>query len=204
MKNDTQSEKETCRIAHAIVELVERTNGPVTLVQVEREIAGFAKYEPPSWTHVITHANGETSFWSEMSESGLAALRKVTEERMVAVQFVNIVPYLFEKRLRTDEHWQPVVLLPAKAANMATPIGLMRYPEWFLNRGLAELATTGKYQARLLTPRYAGATADEFFGIGTGDELPLPRRYPTASDLASWSNLVSKAGVPSPSGIGRA
>jgi hypothetical protein len=39
MKNDTQSEKETCRIAHAIVELVERTNGPVTLVQVEREIA---------------------------------------------------------------------------------------------------------------------------------------------------------------------
>ena len=49
MKNDTQSEKETCRIAHAIVELVERTNGPMTLVQVEREIAGFAKYEPPSW-----------------------------------------------------------------------------------------------------------------------------------------------------------
>ena len=49
MKNDTQSEKETCRIAHAIVELVERTNGPMTLVQVEREIAGFAKHEPPSW-----------------------------------------------------------------------------------------------------------------------------------------------------------
>ena len=42
---------------------------------------------------------------------------------MVAVQFVNIVPYLFEKRLGTDEHWQPIVLLPAKAANMATPIG---------------------------------------------------------------------------------
>ena len=120
---------------------------------------------------------------------------------MVAVQFVNIVPYLFEKRLGTDEHWQPIVLLPAKAANMATPIGLIRYPEWFLNRGLAELATTGKYQARLLIPRYAGATADEFFGIGTGEEVPLPRRYPTASDLASWSSLVSKAGVPSQAGL---
>jgi hypothetical protein len=130
-----------------------------------------------------------------MSESGLAALLKVTEERMVAVQFVNIVPYLFERRLGTDEHWQPVALLPAKAANMATPIGLMRYPEWFLNRGLAELATTGKYQSGLLTPRYAGATADGFFGISTREELPLPRRYPTASDLASWPNVVSSGGA---------
>lgn len=196
-------EKQTSRIADAIVELVERTDGPVTLVQVQREIAGFAKHEPPSWSHLITHASGELSYWGEMSEAGLAALRKVTEERMVAVQFVNIVPYLVDGCVSTDETWQPIVLLPARAANMDTPTGLVRYPQWFLER-MVTLTATGKSRSRPLTPRYAGASADQFFGIGTGDELPLPRRYPTASDLASWSNLVSKAGVPSPSGIGRA
>ena len=52
MTNDTL-EKQTNRIADAIVELVERTDGPVTLARVEREVAGFAKHEPPSWSFVI-------------------------------------------------------------------------------------------------------------------------------------------------------
>jgi hypothetical protein len=48
MKTD-QIEKSANRIADAIVELVERTDGPVTLAQVEREIPGFAKKDPPAW-----------------------------------------------------------------------------------------------------------------------------------------------------------
>jgi hypothetical protein len=45
MKNDCQLEKEAGRIADEIVRLVERTNGPVTLVQVRSEIPGFAANE---------------------------------------------------------------------------------------------------------------------------------------------------------------
>src|SRR5215831_13354312 len=45
MKNNNQIEKEAGRIADEIVRLVERTNGPVTLVQVRREIPGFAALE---------------------------------------------------------------------------------------------------------------------------------------------------------------
>ena len=29
--------------------IVERTDGPVTLARVDREVAGFAKDEPPNW-----------------------------------------------------------------------------------------------------------------------------------------------------------
>ena len=48
MTNDTL-EKQTNRIADAIVELVERIDGPVTLAQVEREVPGFAGHAPPFW-----------------------------------------------------------------------------------------------------------------------------------------------------------
>ena len=208
MKNDTL-EKQTNRIADAIVELVERTDGPVTLVRVQREVPGFAGHEPPFWHHVITHASGETSYWGGMSEAGFAAFRKVTVGRMVAIQFVNIVPYLVDGVVSTDETWQPIVLLPARAANMDTPTGLIRYPQWFLEH-MVRLAATGKSRSRQLTPHYVGATADQFFGIGTGEELPLPRRYPTAFDLISWppqgrreSNLAGEVAQTS-SGIGRA
>jgi hypothetical protein len=204
MNNDAQLEKETSRIADAIVTLVERTNGPVTLVQVEREIAGFADHEGPSRCHVITHANGETSFWNGVSQAGVAAFRKVMEERLVAIQYVSIVPYLFDGCVVPDEHWQPIVLLPAKAANMATPIGLIRWPEKFLARLLKSPSI--KYSKhRVLTPHYAGVTADDFCEFHFSEEqcveLSLAQRPPNALDLISWSNLVSKGGAHSSSVI---
>ncbi len=62
MKTERQLEKDTRRIADAIVELVERTDGPVTLVQVEREVPGFAKHDAPSWGHVLTCPRREITF----------------------------------------------------------------------------------------------------------------------------------------------
>ena len=80
-----------------------------------------------------------------MSRAGFAAFRKVTVGRMVAIQFVNIVPYLVDGVVSTDETWQPF-LLPA-AANMDTPTGLIRYPQWFLEH-MVRLAATGKSRSR--------------------------------------------------------
>jgi hypothetical protein len=99
-----------------------------------------------------------------MTEAGGKALRKVTKERMVAVQFVNVLPYLIDGCVETAENWQPVVLLPAKAANIAAPIGLLRFPESFFKR-LTELPDIG--ENRPLTTRYGGATADELFHVNT-------------------------------------
>ena len=195
MKNNNQIEKEAGRIADEIVRLVERTNGPVTLVQVRREIPGFAALEPPFWSHTITHASGEISYWGEMTEAGGKALRKVTKERRVAVQFVNDVPYRFDGCVSTDENWQPVVLLPAEAANMQTPNGLMRFPEWFLKRYM-ELPDIG--DNRPLVSHYAGATADEFFDLNAGDQLFLfTKGAPTALDMIAWSKVASRGNVQS-------
>jgi len=161
MKNDP-IKKETRRIADAIVELVERTNGPVTLAQVEREVAGFAKHDAPSWAHVVTRPRGETSFWEGMTEAGVAALHNVMDERRVAIQFVNLLPYMMEDCLLQNEEWQPIVLLPARAANLDTPNWLMRLPQ------AIRKTMKGKAGYRPLTSCYAGATADRFFGVNSG------------------------------------
>jgi len=42
MRTDEQMEQQAIRIADAIVELVERTDAPVTLARIDREIPGFA------------------------------------------------------------------------------------------------------------------------------------------------------------------
>jgi hypothetical protein len=159
MINDTL-ETQTNRIADAIVELVERTDGPVTLAQVDREVPGFAGHAPPFWNHVVMHAGGETSFWYDMSEAGLAALLKVMRGRRVAIQFVNVLLYFVEDRLVDNENWQPIVLLPARAANMDTPNWLIRVPEWCRDK----IAKEGRPGYRLREPGVVGAAADMFFG----------------------------------------
>lgn len=63
-----------------------------------------------------------------MTEAGLAALNNVTSEHRVAIQFVNVLPYLLENCIITRENWQPILLLPARAANIDTPNWLMRAP----------------------------------------------------------------------------
>ena len=165
MENDL--EREAGRIADAIVELVERRDGPVTLAQVQREVPGFAKHEPPSWEHVVKHDGRETSFWSEMTEAGLAGLLKVFRERRVAVQFVSVLPYLLEGCVIEDDDWQPIVLLPARAANVDSPNWLLRVPQP-IKDCMAKQFVDGKAIYRPLTPRHVGATADHFFHVGTG------------------------------------
>jgi hypothetical protein len=162
MKTESQLEKETRRIADAIVELVKRTDGPVTLARVEREVPGFAKHDAPSWGHVLTSPKREISFWNGMTEAGLAALIKVISERRVAIQYVNLLLYMLEDCMIADENWQPIVLLPATAANLDTPNWLMRAPD-----SIARAISNANVDNRLLTPCYAGATADGFFGANT-------------------------------------
>ena len=85
-------------------------------------------------------------------------------ERRVAIQFINVLPYMLEDYIIQDENWQPIVLLPARAANMDTPNWLMRFPQ------AAVQIMQGKTGCRPRTARYTGATADGFFGVNTGDQ----------------------------------
>ena len=155
MTNDTL-EKQTNRIADAIVELVERIDGPVTLVQVEREVPGFAGHAPPFYDHVVRHAGRETSYWYDMSEAGVGALQKVLRGRRVAVQFVSQLLYLVEDGLIEEENWQPIVLLPARAANLDSPKWLVRASQDYV---AIALDTPGW---RLLKPEPVSFTADQF------------------------------------------
>jgi hypothetical protein len=150
-------------IADAIVDLVERTDGPVTLARIEREIPGFVAKESPSWGYVIEHEGGEALMWDGMTKAGLAALRKVMSGRRVTVQaLINLLPYLVEGSYPRSENWMPVVLLPVRAANLDTPKWLMRYSEKVLDHCIQEAARTGLQGYRRLTPSAVRATADQF------------------------------------------
>jgi len=142
MKNDKHLKTSANDIADAIVELVERTDGPVTLARVEREVSGFAKKEPPTFHYATQTVDGETIIWDGMTEAGAAALRMVMRGHRVAVQPVDVRPYLAEGYLLENENWFPVVLLPARAANLEARHWLVRAPQEFRDycfiRGAAE------------------------------------------------------------------
>ena len=117
MENDQQMEKVASGIADAIVALVERADGPVTLSRIEREVPGFAKKGPPTWSRVLERSDGEALIWDGMTEAGSIALGKVMAGRRVAVQMVSPILYMIEgDALPQNENWLPVVLLPATAA----------------------------------------------------------------------------------------
>jgi hypothetical protein len=159
MNSDRKTEKQAELIAVAIVELVERIDGPVTLAQIDREIIGFAKSESPSWAYAIEHSGGDAIIWDGMTEAGLLALRKVISGRRVAVQpLANLLPYLLEGGYPRCEDWMPVVLLPVRAANLDTPNWRMRGSQQLLDRCMR--AGTPGY--RLLTPGAIRCTADRF------------------------------------------
>jgi hypothetical protein len=141
-------------MADAIVQLVGRTDGPVTLARVEREISGFAKKDPPSWSQVLVD---ERFIWNGMTEAGCAALGQVIYGLRDAIQPVNVLPYLVEDYIITDEHWWPIVLLPAKAANLQTPNFLVRVSPECREHSLAY----GE-KAKFLTPAPLQFTADQF------------------------------------------
>jgi len=154
-------EKQASRIADAIVDLVERTDGPVTLARIEREVRGFGTNEPPAGEYFLAHDDGETVIWNRMTEAGLTALRKVIRGRRVAVQLVNVLPYFLEDCFIDDERWWPIVLLPARAANLETPaFPLMRASQQF-----RDYCITRANGNRLLTPGSVRSTADQFCSL---------------------------------------
>jgi hypothetical protein len=158
MKTNGQMEKQASRIADAIVNLVERTDGYVTCAQIEREVECFAAKGPDSWVYLLSEGSGQRTLviWDGMTKAGALGLRQVMHERRVAVQFV--IRDLYLDRFLEDENWVPIVLLPVRAANLAGPRWLIRAPP-------AELDPTDpdlKGRFCFLTPGPVRSTADQF------------------------------------------
>jgi hypothetical protein len=162
MKTADHLDQMTNAIANSIVELVERTDGPVTLARIEREIPGFAKQEAPAWAYVVKHTEGETLIWEGMTEAGLAALHCVISGRKVAVQLVNHLPYLAADCLLSDDSWLPIVLLPKNGANLSAPNWLVRASEGGRDHCIARAAKEGRSDYQPLTARPLRFTADQF------------------------------------------
>ena len=70
MTTKERIENQANRIADAIVDLVERTDGPVTFTQIEREVEGFAT-KPSSWAYELGERPGQPAMvvWEGMSEA---------------------------------------------------------------------------------------------------------------------------------------
>jgi len=158
MNTSKQVVTQAHQIADEIVKLVERVDGPVTLAQVEREIAGFSKKEPPSWERLA----GEVVIWNQMTAAGDQALREVLYERRVAIQSVSPLLYLLEGCFVSDPAWWPIVLLPAKAANLESPTFLIRATSGYQDFCMAKAAAESKTGYRLLKPGSVRCTADRF------------------------------------------
>jgi hypothetical protein len=162
MNATTQLEKLSDKIADAIVALVNDKNGPVTFSEVEAEIPGFAKREPPTKGYALELRPGaEILIWGGMSEAGYLALRKIISGRRVAIQFVNLLPYIFDD-YPSDDDWMPAMLLPARAANLETPRWLWRTSEYCRNYIMAKASAEKKAGYRVLTPTPLRFTADQF------------------------------------------
>jgi hypothetical protein len=159
MKKHMQPNKSANGIADSIVELVERTDGPVTLTRIDREISAFEKKEPPAWS--MLDCSGRL-IWDGMTEAGLKALHKVIHDRKVAIQLVNALPYILENCVLENEDWCPIVLLPAKAANLKTPTLLIRASQGYREYCVTRAAAEGKTGHQLLTPSPLRCTADQF------------------------------------------
>jgi hypothetical protein len=153
------------KIADAIVDLVNDTDGPVTLSQVDREVPGFTSEEPSIWQYLIEHSGNELLIWSGMSEAGYAALCKVISGRRVAIQFVDVRPYMLDMLDGfhiNDVNWLPSVLVPAKAANLEAPRRLIRTSKGSRKHIMAWAAAKKKGGYRRLTPSPMRFTADQF------------------------------------------
>jgi hypothetical protein len=96
-----------------------------------------------------------------MTEAGAAALRQVLYGRRVAIQSVSTLPYIFDNHVNLDKRWWPIVLLPAKAANLSSPTFLMRAKPEYQDYSIKKAAAVGQ-QYKLLTPSPVRFTADQF------------------------------------------
>jgi hypothetical protein len=163
MKPNQEIEKQTSRIADAIVELVEGADVFVLLTQIDREISGFAKKTAPSWSKTINHKDRELLLWDGMTEAGAAALGHVIFGGKVAIQAVEAPLYLVDECVLENENWWPIALLPARAATLhARNNVLMRVSSKFLDYYVERTAAEGLSGYRLLTPSSVASTADRF------------------------------------------
>lgn len=133
MKRDDKLAKETTLIADAIIDLVESTGGSVTVFQLEREIRGFATEGLDHWDCYVERGDEHFVVWEGMTEAGTLALQRVLFANKVAIEFTTPLIYLvLEGRCLQCENWCPILLYPAKAANVRTPQGLLYLPKQFL------------------------------------------------------------------------
>jgi hypothetical protein len=144
------------RIADAIVALVEHTNGPIFLHEIDQEIAGFKTTGKKGYVLFIQYNGKETAYWAGMTKCGFEALRSVLNNRRVAVQYVSYLPYFFDGIEIDVDGWQPIALVPVRAANLSTPKWDVRVLP--ANRELAVAAGQGQP----LAPQSVHFTADQF------------------------------------------
>jgi hypothetical protein len=162
VSTNKRTERQAKRIADAIVDLVERTDGPVTFARIAREISGFAKVEPPARVFELVDSDERKVIWGGLTEAGHAALRKVMCGRRVAVQHVSSEFYLRDRCCLPDKDWLPTVLLPVRAANLDTPNWRVRCSQRLRDYCVTTAAKEGKPGFRALTPAGVCRTADAF------------------------------------------
>jgi len=146
------------RIANEIVDLVERTNGPVLLHQVDQKVPGFKASGPRSYNYFITNNGKEFIYWQGMTQAGLEALRSVLSSHRVAVQYVSGLLYFVDGAQVNADAWEPIALLPVRAANLETP-------KWAIRASPAARAKALSLDPtvfRPLTPTSVRSTADDF------------------------------------------
>jgi hypothetical protein len=159
MQTTEQLDQTAAAISNAIVELVERTDGPVTFARIEREIPGFAGRAPLSCSYTVDSPEGEILIWAGMTQAGGKALRDVLRGYKVTIQFVALpLHFALEECFINNDNWWPAVLLPARAANLRTDKWLMRassaFQKYSTERGVRTFQP--------LTPGPVGFTADQF------------------------------------------
>jgi hypothetical protein len=155
--NDRLARK-VARIADAIVDLVERTGGPVLLHELDQKVPGFKARGRWGYNYFITNNGKEIIYWQDMTEAGLEALRSVLSSRRVAVQYVSGLLYFVDGVQVDADAWEPIALLPVRAANIDTP-------KWAARASPAARAlalTTAPSNFRPLTPQPVRSTADDF------------------------------------------
>jgi hypothetical protein len=155
--------KTAARIADAIVDLVDRSEGPVPLNKIDEQVPGFIASRSKAWSYFIQRTSGDAVIWNGMSKAGYEAFQHVLTSREVALQHVNVMPYFFEGVRLLDPAWQPVVLLPIRAANIDGPLWAFRVPPAMARQFMFGPGADGRY--RSLIPRAGCFTADHFFGI---------------------------------------
>ncbi len=149
-----RKEKLAKEIANAIVELVERAGGPVTLARIEREIPGFKVNDNAtrSWEYVTGADQDKNVIWDGMTEEGCAALRKVLLEHRVAMQPASRLVYFLEGASPVHQNWVPVSLIPARMAKLDAGGVLISGPQEVLDMAMSRARDEGALDFRVRHP----------------------------------------------------